>query len=90
MKNPTVEQLRKNNYRVRVLHERYSQSSPEVLVPRKEIAKGEALGKGGRTTVEITTPEGKELTGVAKCHLNDSFNRRRALAIAVGRALKSE
>ncbi len=43
--------------------------------------------KGGQTVVQITTPDGTELEGVAKCSAKDPYNRKKGLAIAIGRAL---
>lgn len=43
---------------------------------------------GGKTTVELTTPEGITTTGVAKCSDKDPYNRKVGLMIALGRAEK--
>lgn len=45
--------------------------------------------KGGETVVQITSPDGTELEGVAKCSLKDPYNRKRGLSIAIGRALNN-
>lgn len=42
---------------------------------------------GGETVVQITTPDGTELEGIAKCSTKDPYNRRKGLQIALGRAL---
>jgi len=42
---------------------------------------------GGMTVVQITTPTGEELEGVALCSLKDGYCRKKGLAIAMGRAL---
>lgn len=44
---------------------------------------------GGETVVQITTPDGTELEGVAKCSTKDPYNRKKGLAIALGRAMSS-
>jgi hypothetical protein len=42
---------------------------------------------GGKTRVEITTPDGKNLTGEATCIKEDCFDRRKGLGIALNNAL---
>ncbi len=42
---------------------------------------------GGQTVVQITTKDGRELEGVADCSMHDPYNRKKGLAIALGRAL---
>jgi len=69
-----VEQLRKSGYKVRVIHARL-------------IAAGGISERGGRTIVQVRTPEGQELEGVAVCSTKDNFNRRMGVKIALGRAL---
>lgn len=86
MKNEmTVEKLRKNNYKVRVIHSRRTEHG--VVLPYY-IVRGKPLdAKGGSTRVEITTPNGQELSAEARCSNKDNFNRKTGLAIALGRAL---
>ena len=79
---PTVKQLRQSGYKVRVLHARRHE-----LVKRLGHVSKELCAKGGNTTVEITTPDGKNLTGVASCFNCDSYNKRLGVRIAIGRAL---
>ncbi len=43
----------------------------------------------GETVVQITTKDGRELEGVAVCSIKDPYNRKKGLAIALGRALAS-
>ena len=47
-----------------------------------------ALPKGGMTEVEVVTPDGEILTDTAYCSETDQFNKRRGVAIALGRILK--
>lgn len=59
-------------------------------VPRYSIPKEyhkHASSKGGRTTVEITTPDGREFIGTAICSNKENFNKKLSLKIALGRAL---
>jgi hypothetical protein len=73
----TVRELRQSGIKVRVLHTR--NISPD----------GSVSCLGGTTTVEITTKDGTNLTGSAKCRDDERFDRKMGLKIAVGRALTS-
>lgn len=98
---PTVEQLRKNGYKVRVMHERF-QFQPWVklshppkdyspwgpLRPQFELKPPVRAQKGGRTTIEITAPNGKNYSGVALCSKEDSFDRKKGVKICLGRIAK--
>lgn len=44
---------------------------------------------GGITIIEVTSPEGLNATGTAKCSIEDNFNRRVGNSIALGRALQN-
>lgn len=98
----SVHELRQQGYKVRVGHKRYQYTGIGPagcsLVFRKDYEVSESvygmaaipwqpLPKGGLTVVEITTPEGETLTGVAECSVKDQFNRKIGLNIALGRAL---
>lgn len=72
----TVEELRKSGYKVRVHHHR--RSSVDGVNSR-----------GGKTVVEVTTPDGKTLYGYARCSRKENFNKRLGVRIALGRALKT-
>lgn len=65
--------------------------------PRHGFLRGETwVGKegiwprGGRCSVTVTTPDGKVLSGVSECSIKDNFDRKRGLAIALGRAFKHD
>lgn len=73
----TVKSLRKSGFKVRVLH------------TRNLLHDGSPSCKGGSTTVEITTPDGKDISGTANCRDDERFDRRLGLTIAIGRALSS-
>jgi len=82
---PSIKDLRRAGYKVRVYHERkfdniqkMDRGISEVLSP-----------KGGKTTVEITTPN-KQHTVVAEaqCSMSDNFDHKLGNSIAVGRALQ--
>lgn len=95
MKNETIQQLRENGYKVRVGHYRFfgaaSKKSQPVLHSRKNpLPETEGVNVnplGGRTEVEITTPDGDNLKGVAECSVKDHYNRKLGIKIAVARAL---
>lgn len=79
----TVEELRKSGYKVRVIHIRHGKTMKRMdggLV--QSFAE-----RGGKTVVQVRTPDGVELEGVALCSTLDNYNRRLGLQIALGRAL---
>ena len=93
---PTIHQLRKSGYKVRINHLRYVS---DYLISKREIDKynderqlnlsmKNADPKGGYTTIEITTPMGENFKSEAACSKKDSFNRRIALQICLGRLAK--
>ena len=73
----TVRELRQSGNKVRVLHTRNS------------LPDGTVSCKGGITVVEITTKEGTDLSGCARCRDDERFDRKMGVKIAVGRALAS-
>lgn len=72
-----VERLRKSGFKVRVKHYR--------LMNLDGIK-----ARGGKTVVEVTTPEGETLVGMARCSRNENFNKRLGVRIALGRAFKNK
>lgn len=76
----TVHELRKSGYKVRVLHYRNG----------KSMCFWEDDPKGGETVVQITTPDGRELEGCAKCSDKDLYNKKIGVKVAIGRALFSK
>lgn len=91
----TVESLRKQGYKVRVTHSRDYVGADGVFRLTRKEAEEESIEDlcsldsfGGHTRVEVTTPDQRELVGEATCNINDQFNRKLALRIALGRALK--
>lgn len=97
--NTSVAALRQSGNKVKVCHSRYipvwdGEQFTLQLIPIREIKDKEGnlkgvWSKGGSTVVEIDTPDGKKLQGTAQCNLADSFNRKIALRIALGRAFKN-
>jgi hypothetical protein len=82
----TVEQLRKDGFKVKVLHSRkyYSHILPDLssdydlkIDPR-----------GGHTKVVLTDPTGRTVESIAKCSTQDNYSKKIGRDIALGRALK--
>ena len=71
-----IEYLRKNGFKIRVKH--FRRHSPSLV---KET-------KGGKTVVEVRTPDGKEIKGEAICSSKDNYSKKIGVRIALGRALK--
>jgi hypothetical protein len=80
MKN--IAQLRREGYKVRVLHSR-----PIVYQQKIDGSVKVFSPTGGKTTIQITTPEGRDVVGEATCSDKDSWNRKFGNQIALGRAL---
>lgn len=72
-----VHDLRKAGYKVRVLHFRVHDD--RVL--------GDVHPKGGETVIQITTPDGMNLEGRARCSEKELYNKRVGVQVALGRAL---
>lgn len=93
----TVEQLRKSGYKVRVIHQRFNDyhtlDMPE-LMSRFEASNynigWNPLPVGGKTIVEVTHPDGTFSTGVSLCSIQDNFNRKHGVKVALGRALSGK
>lgn len=86
----TVEELRKSGYKVRVTHYRYVNSTPRLLLPNFAIKLNNAQdllnARGGRTVVEVTTPNRVTYTGVADCSEKEIFNNKEGVRVALERA----
>jgi hypothetical protein len=85
----TIHSLRKKGFKVRVLHSRFFKNASHFLM---RVSKDESfygvLAKGGKTHIDLTTPEGKTVSGESVCSVEDTFSRRLGNKIALGRALK--
>lgn len=76
-KTPSIHQLRKSGYKVRVKHERILDDL-QTVSPR-----------GGRTVIELTTPDQQTFKGEAMCNAKvDNFNKKIANQICLGRIFK--
>ena len=89
--NINVHELRKQGYKVRIKHFRKYYNIKDQKTrgeyERDTIYKYSAyvLAKGGETRVELTSPNGQEFVGIAKCSKKENYNRRKGVTIAFGR-----
>ena len=100
MKFPTVADLRKRGFKVKVTHIRraVARSHEERLLTagwEKNLAfttRYQLLSNGGITVVDLFQPDHAENTpcfhGEAHCSNLDAYNRKTGVQIALGRALK--
>jgi hypothetical protein len=78
----SIKNLRQSGWKVRVLHERNY-----FLRNRLDGNSTEVSARGGRTEIQITSPDKKiNASGQAICSEEDNFNRKTGNAIALGRA----
>jgi hypothetical protein len=87
----TVQQLRNNGYKVRVLHNRLYSGYHKWQVGAIESAKHHygpiyPDPKGGSTQIIIDSPDGQHFRGLAMCSRKDNYNKRMGVRIALGRS----
>ena len=82
----TVKDLRQQGNKVRVIHSRACRftSRKDSVLEAIEI-----LPRGGRTQVQITTPNGTEIEGSAICSKKDNYCKRTGVQKCIERALIS-
>ena len=86
-----IDNLKSEGCEVKVLHERtvsgakYEASKPVKMLKELNVT---PFCKGGKTFVFIKNKEGM-FSGMAECSLEDNFNKKRGVQIALGRALKN-
>lgn len=94
----SLNKLKSEGYKVKVVHLRRVFSGREntigELKTRNQILNDfgtmdVAFLTGGETRVYIKSPDGKESSAVSRCSDKDSFNRKRGLEIALGRAFNN-
>jgi hypothetical protein len=93
----TVHQLRKAGNRVRITHARryfdpntnrwYMLSRFERINSAGVLPKVNPAPHGGKTTIELTTKDGKDIVAVADCSKKDAFNRKAGIELALNRLL---
>lgn len=84
MSTPSIKQLRQSGWKIRVMHKR-NYDTVDKIDGRYPIISN----FGGTTIIEITSPEGLDASGIAKCSLEENFNRKIGNCIALGRALQN-
>lgn len=81
---PTIRELRRQGYKVRVMHARHYVTKQKISGTVLELS-----ARGGSTTIELTTPDKQHsVFGKSVCSNEDNFNRKTGNFIALGRALK--
>lgn len=92
---PSVCELRRAGYKVRVSHFRnvvYGNSlwafERVTKVDKKRGVFAKILEHGGETQVEVTNRDGKTFNAVARCSNQDAFNRRLGNHICLARLAK--
>lgn len=85
----TVQDLRNNGYKVKVLHcrlynGRFKWQGNEPIVDGPYPFYPDA--KGGSTTLIIDSPSGKHFEGHAVCSKKENYNKKMGVRIALGRS----
>ena len=81
---PTIKDLRRQGYKVRVMHARHHVTKQKISGTVLDLS-----ARGGSTTIELTTPDKQHTVfGKAVCSLEDNFNKKMGNSIALGRALR--
>ncbi len=91
VKIPTVRELRQEQgYKVRVTHYRKTSKNSD-LYSLADLRDGEFMdfveAKGGKTVVEVQSPDGTELKGESICNNDDAFCKKTGRSLALARAL---
>jgi hypothetical protein len=84
-KTPTIHQMRRAGWKVRVIHGFTNNNLPFAPVS----SKNKQPLSDRFTRIEITSPESKDCSGIAYCSKEDQWNRKLGNRIALGRALKN-
>lgn len=86
----TIQQLRNNGYKVRVLHNRLYNGYHKWQVGGHEYIQRNAPvdpdSKGGSTQVVIDSPSGEHFQGLAMCSKKENYNKKMGVRIALGRS----
>ena len=77
----TIQQLRNNGYKVRVLHNRlyngYHKWQVGDIDHVKKYGPLDPDSKGGSTQVVIDSPTGEHFTGLAMCSKKENYNKKK-------------
>jgi hypothetical protein len=88
----TIQELRKNGNRVRVVHRRFYEGSPLPMTREQAAAVsfhvriGNIFPRGGITEIYINDGKSKTRHGVAECSIKDNYNKATGVEIALKRA----
>lgn len=87
----TVQELRNNGYKVRVLHNRLYNGYHKWQVGSRDRAgfSGVPIGpdaKGGSTHIIIDSPNGEHFEGLAICSKKENYDKKLGVRIALGRS----
>jgi hypothetical protein len=86
----TIQQLRNNGYKVRVLHCRlYNGYHTWQVGGHEHIQRNAPVdpdAKGGSTQVIIDSPTGEHFQGLAICSKKENYNKKMGVRIALGRS----
>jgi hypothetical protein len=104
----SIYELRKRGYKVRCLHQRFSNDGYKLasnckhratkwdyLQPQRELKGAKSnepiiFPRGGRTQIDITTPDKKNFTAVTYCSLEDNFCRQVGIQYCLKRLKETE
>lgn len=97
-----IQSLRRNGVKVRVCH--FRRSRAEIFSNGIRFNAGKVYPmhlfrehklqdyidpRGGKTVLQVTTPDGGNFEAETECSKHDIWNRKRALTIVCGRLLKN-
>lgn len=86
----TVQQLRNNGYKVKVLHYRLydgkQYSYKDILSIYRTSIKPKPDSKGGSTILIIDSPTGEHFEGISRCSKKDNYDKKLGVRIALGRS----
>lgn len=86
----TVQQLRNNGYKVKVLHNRLYNGYHKWQVGDRDYVKNygplDPDAKGGSTQVIIDSPTGQHFQGLAICSKKENYDKKMGVKIALGRS----
>lgn len=78
----TVQSLRQNNNKVRVIH-RFFNTDIDEKIPNISLD-----GQFNVTQIDVTSIDGKDATGISYRAVGDQYDRKKGNMIALGRAVK--
>lgn len=84
----TVQQLRNNGYKVKVLHNRLYNGNFAWQAASIPTMSGpiDPDSKGGSTEIIIDSPSGEHFHGIAICSRKENYDKKLGVRIALGRS----